>query len=328
MSYGFNNNTYEVLRSTAYRDVFNRKSINLSAGDQVGSAIVNAIIVDKEDQEATYDLEGQNYIDLMVSLSYVKLSGVVPPPIDYILDTVTALKGYSLRKLKETATKAIRVRRSSDNEELDIGFIGEDLDEISLLNFIGLNDGYVITIYNQVNDGISENLIQATAIDQPIIVSSGVIIKRNNKPSIDFVNGDGRDFDLSNPAYDLGGNFMLSTIIETLTPTTTQVYFRAGGLIRGRIFLSQWVMSSGSSFFSSTTPKLKLSNISYYYNGENSEIDDDGNVIIGNSGNGTLFNAINIGQTLNGYMSEIIFLSNNLEKETLKLNQDNYYSIV
>lgn len=73
MGYGFNNNTYEVLRPTAYREVFKKKSIALAAGDQIGSAIVNAIIVDTEDQEATYDLEGQSYIDKMVELSYVKI---------------------------------------------------------------------------------------------------------------------------------------------------------------------------------------------------------------------------------------------------------------
>ena len=73
MSYGFNNNTYEVLRAVEYRDVFRKRSTQLSAGQQIGSALVNAIIVDEEDQESTYDLEGQSYIDKMVELNYVKI---------------------------------------------------------------------------------------------------------------------------------------------------------------------------------------------------------------------------------------------------------------
>lgn len=73
MSYGFNNNIYEVVNATEYRDVFAKKTIQLSKGQCVGSAIVNAIIVIEADREATQNLEGQSYIDQMVELNYVKL---------------------------------------------------------------------------------------------------------------------------------------------------------------------------------------------------------------------------------------------------------------
>ena len=73
MSYGFNSNTYEVIRGTEYREVFRKESIQLNSGDLIGSAIANAIIVDEEDQEATFNLEGQDYIDKMVELKYISL---------------------------------------------------------------------------------------------------------------------------------------------------------------------------------------------------------------------------------------------------------------
>jgi len=44
-----------------------------------------------------------------------------------------AAAAYSVRKLSSTATLSMRVRRSSDNAEQDIGFVGEDLDTASLL---------------------------------------------------------------------------------------------------------------------------------------------------------------------------------------------------
>lgn len=73
MAYGFNDNTYKVLRPVQYREVFKKESIDLPSGELIGSAIANAIIVDEEDQEATFDLEGQSYIDKMVELKYVEL---------------------------------------------------------------------------------------------------------------------------------------------------------------------------------------------------------------------------------------------------------------
>jgi hypothetical protein len=58
-----------------------------------------------------------------------------------LLDTYTgAAVAYSLRKLRTAYTgAAIRVRRSSDNAEQDINFVGGDLDTQSLLDFVGYN---------------------------------------------------------------------------------------------------------------------------------------------------------------------------------------------
>lgn len=80
-----------------------------------------------------------------------------------------AYLGYSLRKLEENATKCVRVRRTSDNTQQDIGFAGDYLDEASLSAFCGVSTGYVTKIYNQVTDGASGNLEQADTAKQPII---------------------------------------------------------------------------------------------------------------------------------------------------------------
>ncbi|WP_296277867.1 arabinofuranosidase catalytic domain-containing protein [Pseudomonas sp. UBA7530] len=78
---------------------------------------------------------------------------------------------YSLRKVISTATVAIRVRRSSDNAEQDIGFAGDALDTAALAAFVGSNSAFVTTFYDQTATGI--NLVQATAASQPRIVNAG-----------------------------------------------------------------------------------------------------------------------------------------------------------
>lgn len=93
-----------------------------------------------------------------------------------LLDTYTgAAVAYSLRQLRTAYTgAAIRVRRSSDNAEQDINFVGGDLDTASLLTFVGANNGFVTTWYDQ--SGNANNSTQATAANQCQIVSSGSLI--------------------------------------------------------------------------------------------------------------------------------------------------------
>lgn len=98
----------------------------------------------------------------------------------------SAVAGYSTRLLRSSYTgKAIRVRRSSDNTEQDIGFtISGDLDESALTTFVGANNGFITKWYDQSGRGY--DMAQTSATSQPLIVSSGTINKINNKPSILF----------------------------------------------------------------------------------------------------------------------------------------------
>lgn len=82
----------------------------------------------------------------------------------------TPVAAYGLKKLISTATSAIRVRRSSDNAEQDIGFVGDALDTSSLLAFVGSNSGFVAKMYDQVG---ANHWLQATAAKQPRIVNAG-----------------------------------------------------------------------------------------------------------------------------------------------------------
>ena len=103
-----------------------------------------------------------------------------------LLDTYSgAAAAYSLRQLRTAYTgNAIRVRRSSDNTEQNIGFVNNVLDTASLLTFCGAGNGFVTTWYDQ--SGNANNAIQTTAFNQPQIVSSGAMITTNGKNSILF----------------------------------------------------------------------------------------------------------------------------------------------
>lgn len=102
--------------------------------------------------------------------------------LDFFRDAAAA---YSLRKLRFLYNgAAIRVRRSSDNTEQDIGFFGNQLDTSSLLTFCGAGNGFVTTWYDQSING--RNLTQTTAANQPLIVNTGSIQIINNKPAVYF----------------------------------------------------------------------------------------------------------------------------------------------
>jgi len=106
----------------------------------------------------------------------------VPPLLDLYPSAAAA---YSVRKLRTAYTgSAIRVRRSSDNAEQDIGFTSGNLDTSSLTTFCSGTNGFVTTWYDQSGNG--RNGTQSTAVNQPQIVSSGSVINVNSKPAAQF----------------------------------------------------------------------------------------------------------------------------------------------
>ena len=117
-------------------------------------------------------------------LIYPIMQGISPiPPVLDVYPTANA--AYSLRLLRTAYTgNAIRVRRSSDNTELNIGFIGSDLDTTTLTNFVGAGNGFVTTWYDQ--SGNVQNLTQTTAAAQPIIITSGVLETQLGRPAVKF----------------------------------------------------------------------------------------------------------------------------------------------
>jgi len=132
-------------------------------------------------------------------------------PLDVVTGSAAA---YSLRLLRTAYTgPCIRVRRSSDNVEADIGFTDAgDLDTVALLAFTGANSGFVTVWYDQ--SGSARHAIQTTAANQPRIVNAGVVQTLNGLPTVDQVTINGK---LNIPAF----SGMTSTIVSAVYAQAT-----------------------------------------------------------------------------------------------------------
>lgn len=140
-----------------------------------------------------------------------------------LLDVVTgATAAYSLRLLRTGYTgSAIRVRRSSDNAEQDIGFSSGDLDTSALSTFVGANSGFVVTWYDQSGNGY--DAAQSTTGRQPRIVNAGTIeTDAGSDTTLNFLGGQVLKADF-NPAT-LTQPTWLTYLIQRTTVSASTMY--------------------------------------------------------------------------------------------------------
>lgn len=249
-----------------------------------------------------------------------------------LLDTYSgASVAYSLRKLSTSYSgSAIRVRRSSDNTEQDIGFTNNELDTTSLTTFVGANNGYVTRWYDQ--SGNANNSTQATATVQPQIVSSGTVLTNNSKPSMSLVNQDSLTFSSLAPitTFSVAKIDTLSYAIHYLLydNSVTKGYFY-GGTFTGVDGLGVYDGAAKSITGEDTNTHLGYFN----YNGTNYEVAKDGSAI-SNLASGSNFTLNYIGRqntalTLNGQLQEIVIYpsTQSSNKSNIESNINTYYSI-
>jgi hypothetical protein len=144
-----------------------------------------------------------------------------------------ATLAYSLRRLRSTYTgSAIRVRRSSDNTEQNIGFDSSgNLDIVTLLQFVGTSNGFVTTWYDQ--SGNENNAVQSTAGNQPQIISSGILITNGNQPAIQL---DGTDDTLILTSPVVSNTSTYHTFVGKRTNSLERLYGLAGEGTNNYIF--------------------------------------------------------------------------------------------
>lgn len=127
-----------------------------------------------------------------------------------IIDSLGAASAaYSLRKLRSAYSGAcLRLRRSSDSTEQDIGFVDWALDAQSVASFLSGSQGYVVTLFDQA---ASYNLTQATTSLQPELI-----------------------YDLQKSTYLLsfsGGKFLRnSSFVGSLASSTISLIWKASSL--------------------------------------------------------------------------------------------------
>jgi len=152
-------------------------------------------------------------------------------------DYPNAAAAYSLRKLdKDYTGSAIRVRRSSDNAEQDIGFTSSgDLDTGALKTFVGANSGFVTTWYDQSGNAI--NAPQTTAANQPRIVNAGTVERQDTKPSVRFISTSNNFLSMTTMSSNI--NFSIY-IIQKRTSTSDRGIMFGSSNINGGELIAQW----------------------------------------------------------------------------------------
>lgn len=112
--------------------------------------------------------------------------------------TVAPIAAWSTRRLvADYQGPLLRVRRSSDNSELDIAVGGDgDLDRANLGTFAARSDAHVVVWYDQSGNG--HHLRQGERTQQPRIIVNGTLLAENSRPVIVFERS--RSEHLSTPA--------------------------------------------------------------------------------------------------------------------------------
>jgi hypothetical protein len=113
------------------------------------------------------------------------------PAAGLVLDGIaTGIKtAYSTRKLRTAyAGSALRVERTSDSTQQDVGFASNVLDTSSLGTFCSATTCKVVTWYDQSGAGF--DITQATIAQAPVIYQAGAVNAINTRPAILFTRSD------------------------------------------------------------------------------------------------------------------------------------------
>jgi hypothetical protein len=284
------------------------------------------------------------------SISPLRSISKQPYPLYGLSGTAAA---YSLRKFQYTSTKAIRVRRSSDNDETDIDFIGVYLNARALLDFVGAGNGLVTTWYDQSGNG--NNATMATADNQPRIVNAGVIdVDANGRPQMYF-DGTNDVLTIANSAsVDITSQpLMINSVFQNNSQTgyiviknldsaaTNQygIYFDSSPKYVGMYLEgSPAVQTTSNNSVPINTQKIYSGIFNNgiqqgFVNGLNSGIDGSYNSTLTSRANMNIgARSNNVGGTawssfFKGYISEIIILTSIASRDKFEKNQSKYYGI-
>ena len=260
-----------------------------------------------------------------------------------VLDLIFAIASgaYGLRRLSRFWTgAAIRVMRTSDNSELDIGFIGEDLDVVTLLAFVGSDNGEIVIWYDQSGNG--RHAVSTTAARRPRIVSNGAIETQNGRPTLLF-DGVNDYFVMTSP---LNSNNATINAVSKLSKTIVDGAYILGSQTPVGLFgyddelLGMRFLSTSGGYFSSPLPATVRSAASIdtiTITSNVAALRRSGALIAGSVSIEQNFQPTLIGtyatmgsRHWGGTLSEITLFGSSIsttDRQTLERNQGNFYSI-
>lgn len=263
----------------------------------------------------------------------------------------SASTAYSTRLLRGARynNALLRVRRSSDNAEVDVfvdtnyglslsSNITSRTSGTTLGTWVGANSAFVTTWYDQ--SGNNNNATQATAINQPTIVSSGVLQTNLGKASLSFSGTTA--FQATVNWTNLFSTYTVAKL-NTLTPAV-QAFYRDNGAVNSTAVIafnstrtdtyrvrtvSLALSTINSAEFGTSTKLITLSadsttGYAYLNNGLRISAAVSGNVgttmYIGSNGAGNV-------DGFQGPMSEWITYPSNSNLSAINTNINSYYSV-
>jgi hypothetical protein len=219
---------------------------------------------------------------------------------------------YSTRKLRTAYSgSAIRVRRSNDNAEQDIGFSGDDLDTSALASFVGANNGLVTTWYDQSGNGV--NATQTTLGDQIPLVASGTNYTINSKASLRWTGGSQRLVFTSTQS-----NPVSVYMVARFNSYVAGAHLLDGSGLNPRMLLGYGgstdyqMYNGGSPADGGTTDTTTAHSLVAVFNNASSSlsVDDGANVISGSIGTqgrgGTIIGAGYVSTGFDGWIPELV----------------------
>ena len=241
-----------------------------------------------------------------------------------------AAVAYSLRKLKNFYSgSAIKVRRGSDQELQDIGFLANgELDTATLESFCSGTDGFVTIWYDQSGNG--NDMAQTISSHQPRIVTAGSIILDTGKPSIDFADGQREMFSNGVSNYNQPNTYFIkaNAIFNSSDFTDGGAGFRnlndyANG--KHRMFANLSFQSTFNYVFGEQFLRYSL------FDGSNSEMSINGAAVqTGDVGTSPMYGAFQIGDSSSDFkLNEFIMYNSDKRgvRTGIETNINNFYNI-
>jgi hypothetical protein len=172
-------------------------------------------------------------------------------PLDAYTSGMVGAYSVIRRLLLSYEGALVRLRRSSDDAEQDIGVTGSgELDTAAIASFVGANSAYVTMVYDQ--SGNSRNYLQATAALQPRLVNAGTLETNSGQPAIFNISA-------SSTFFALASAVSVRTWITTAYQSANLDY---AGLITGA---SAIILIAAAGSFNAFTPSP--AGYAYYVNG-------------------------------------------------------------
>lgn len=187
--------------------------------------------------------------DAQVMINSFRFGSAYVGPLDAFTTDLAVAGAMNKRLLSSYTGPLIRIRRASDDAELDIGYEADgDLDTAAITAFVSSNSAYVVTLYDQSGNG--KHATQSTAANQPRIVNSGTIDTAGMYFSAN------QRLDIASAAYT---DYAAASTVQVISRQKANGAFGNGQLFNfGGAEISAWVTFGGTIYWDAPVSTARI----------------------------------------------------------------------